>query len=189
MAQFSATPKPPELDLHSEIYELGFQPGEQFVSSSETPSSCTDAPYPRSLAMFVSPKHRSARRSGAAAVEFALLLPFIMLIFSIGVDWCRIYYCAHTIEECARTGALAGSGIAYQERGLAGWQREARVRSEAMQSAVNLDPPLESGDIVIEIESDYVTVTVNYDFHTIIPFLAARGAWPLSRSVRMPIMP
>jgi len=139
--------------------------------------------------MSVSLKSNRRRSRGAAAAEFALLLPFIMFVFAVGADWCRVYYYAHTIEDCARSGALASSGIAYQERNLSDSEREARGRTEALKGATNLDPPLGPTDITVATVNNYVTVTVDYDFHTVVPYLGAQGTWSLSRRVRMPVMP
>ena len=122
-------------------------------------------------------------------MEFAILLPFLMFVFVAGTDWCRIYYAAHTLDECARSGALAGSGIAYQERGLSAADRETRAKTAALDNATNLDPPLAEAGVVVATAGNYVTVTVNYDFQMIVPYLGNGGTWNLSRSVRMPVLP
>ena len=44
-------------------------------------------------------KKKTERRSGVAAVELAILLPLIALLFAIGVDWCRIFYHSVTVEN------------------------------------------------------------------------------------------
>ena len=49
-------------------------------------------------------KYRS--RKAAAAVEFAALLPFIMFLAVISVDWARLLYFTITLDNCARNGAL-----------------------------------------------------------------------------------
>ena len=117
------------------------------------------------------------------------MLPFILFVFALGTDWCRIFYATHVVEDCARSGALAASGIAYQERDLSEAQREARGKSEALKDASNLKPSLAEGDITVSTSGNYVTVTVRHDFKAIVPYLRSDRTWALSHSVRMPILP
>jgi Flp pilus assembly protein TadG len=128
-------------------------------------------------------------RRGTACVEFAVLLPFLLFVFAVGADWCRIYYAAHTLDECARSGALAASGLAYQERDLTSAERESRGKSAAVANGADLFPDLEAGEVTVTPDEDYVTVTVTYDFHMILPALGNGGTWTITRSVRMPLMP
>ncbi len=128
------------------------------------------------------------RRHGAATVELAILLPFILFLFALGCDWCRIFYMAHTLDDCARTGALTASGIAYQEYGLSNSERESRGKAEALTHASNLNPALKDSDITASVDVAHVTVTVNYDFNTLAPYPVIGGTWKLSRSVCMPIL-
>src|SRR5262245_53517174 len=99
-------------------------------------------------------------RRGAAAVEFAVLLPFMTFVFVLGVDWCRIWYTAHTLDDCARSGALAASGFAYQERGLSDAQRQARGKAEAVKDATNLVPAFPESAVTVTTAGNFVTVTI-----------------------------
>src|SRR5437764_8181881 len=49
-------------------------------------------------------------RVGAAAVELAVLLPFLSLLFVGVLDFCRILYYAQTLQNAARCGALYAGG-------------------------------------------------------------------------------
>jgi Flp pilus assembly protein TadG len=132
---------------------------------------------------------RHRRRRGTATVEFAILLPFILFVFAVGADWCRIYYTAHTLNECARSGALAASGLAYQERGLTNAERDARGKAAAVANGTDLVPALGEPNVVVTSAGNYVTVTATSDFHMVCPCLGHGGAWTVTRSVRMPILP
>src|SRR4051794_11952174 len=48
-------------------------------------------------------------RFGAAAVELAVLLPFLAFLFVIAVDWSRIFYYSVIVTNAARNGALYAS--------------------------------------------------------------------------------
>ncbi len=43
-------------------------------------------------------------RRGAAAVELAVLLPFLMLLFLIALDFGRVFYGSQTVSQCSRGG-------------------------------------------------------------------------------------
>ena len=45
-------------------------------------------------------------RRGAAVVEFALVLPLLLIIFVAAVDFARVFYNAQVLTDCARTAAL-----------------------------------------------------------------------------------
>lgn len=44
-------------------------------------------------------------RQGVASMELALLLPFLMFLWVVTVDWARIFYYTVTIQYAARDGA------------------------------------------------------------------------------------
>src|SRR5690349_9373587 len=48
-------------------------------------------------------------RHGTAAVELAVLLPFLAFMFVIGLDFARVFYFSITLTNCARNGAYYGS--------------------------------------------------------------------------------
>src|SRR5262249_31515546 len=52
---------------------------------------------------------RRNARTAAMAVELAVLLPVLVFLFAVGVDFARVFYYQLTIENCARNGALFGS--------------------------------------------------------------------------------
>jgi hypothetical protein len=122
-------------------------------------------------------------------VEFALLLPLILFIFLVGADWCRVFFVTHTVQDCARNGALGASGIAYQEHGLSVAERESRGKSEALKDAANLSPPLPAGNVTVATTSKQVSVTVTYSFETVTDWPVIAGPWEIKRTVQMPILP
>ena len=69
-------------------------------------------------------------RRAAAAVELAILLPLLAFLLVIALDWARVFYYDLTIWNCARQGALYGSGAASG----------ASVQQAALADATNLTP-------------------------------------------------
>ena len=55
---------------------------------------------------------RRATRGGVAATELALLLPFLVFLFLISVDFARFAHAYITVTNCARNGAIYASSNA-----------------------------------------------------------------------------
>jgi Flp pilus assembly protein TadG len=134
-------------------------------------------------------KVRAQNRAGTAIVEFAVLLPFIMLVFLIGTDWCRIFYVATTITDCARRGALAASGLDFGDRNLTDAERITRGKNAAILNGETLSPSLTKSQIAVAVTSEHVTVTIDYEFQSTTGLLGFDRGWSLSRSVQMSIHP
>lgn len=122
-------------------------------------------------------------------MEFAILLPFVMFAFLVGGDWCRVFYAAHTVQDCARSGALGASGMAYQEHDLTPSERVGRGQSEAIKDAANLHPPLQASNVTITTTETEVVVTVTYNFQTVTKWPGIAGPKVIQRTVSMPILP
>lgn len=58
------------------------------------------------------PYNRPASRRGAAEVELAVILPVLVLLFVVAVDYARVFHYALTVANCARNGALYGRDTA-----------------------------------------------------------------------------
>src|SRR5437588_2668745 len=116
--------------------------------------------------MFIRPwrTHRNSRR-GVAAVELAVLLPFLAFIFLVAVDFGRVFYVSLTLANCARNGAYyAGSFDNYP-----GWQGSgsaiASIQDAAVADGTTLNPPLAASNVTVTPGTDangrsVVTVTV-----------------------------
>lgn len=57
-------------------------------------------------------KGKSEPRRGAAAVELAVLLPFLAFLFAIATDFARVFHYSQVIENCALNGAVYGADLA-----------------------------------------------------------------------------
>lgn len=126
------------------------------------------------------------RRRGAAAVELALLLPVLCFMAFLAVDFARVIPEASTIADCARSGALFASSAE-----IAGASPFTTAEEAARAAAAGFDPP---PDVSITTGTDaggfdYVEVTVSHTFRTIAGYPGIPSEVPLSRTVRMPILP
>jgi Flp pilus assembly protein TadG len=149
-------------------------------------------------------RRRTSSRRGAAAVEFAVLLPFLVFMFVIAVDWARVFYYAIAVENCARNGALYMSqaqsaktvSSPYTDSGLVNLYATATnpVTTAALADAPDLTPtPTVTSTTGIDGNGSYVEVTVSYPFQTMSGFSAMNflvpSSTPVTRTVRMYVPP
>jgi Flp pilus assembly protein TadG len=129
-------------------------------------------------------KSTRCSRRGASAVELAILLPFLVLIFLVALDFGRIYYYTLTIENSARNGALwACDPFAPQ-------YSYSSVQDAVQADAANLSPAIDNNNITSSAGVDAsgnatVTVTVSYNFNLITNYLPIPNPYTVTRSVTM----
>ena len=117
-------------------------------------------------------KNKTLSQSGASAVEFALLLP-VLLLFLFGIiEFSVLFYNKAMITNASREGARAG--INYDWAGSEGWTDSSKV--EAVVDDYLGDMLISFGDnetITTRVSDNNtmdhgaprtVTVTYNYDF-------------------------
>lgn len=127
------------------------------------------------------PKRRnrdhSARESGQSLVEFALILPVLVLILMGVFDFGRAFFAYNAISNGAREGARYG--VIHPTRrdsdGLAPYDEENTIEEKAAAQTFILD--MDEIDIQVTFPSgtdqrgDPITVTVTYDFRAITPLI------------------
>lgn len=122
-----------------------------------------------------------AERSGAAVVELAILLPFLMFIFIIAVDWSRIFYFSVVVTNCARNGAIFAADPFSLNRSPYN-----NIKQAALADAPNLSPqPNVSSSAGSDSYGPYVDCTVSYTFKTITKYPGVPNDNPLVRTVRV----
>jgi Flp pilus assembly protein TadG len=127
----------------------------------------------------------SKRRPGAAAVEFAVLAPFLAFMFVVAFDWCRIFYYSVIISNCASNGAMYCSDPTAQSSSAYG-----NVTAAALADATNLSPtPTVASISGTDTNASYVDVTVSYPFDTITNFPGVPSAVTITRTVRTYLAP
>jgi hypothetical protein len=129
---------------------------------------------------------KTDRRKGAATVELAVLLPFLMFIAVIATDWARLLYFTLTIEACARNGALyacdpvVAAASPYPNVSAAALAEAPGISGS---TTVTSTPTTDSrGDPAVK-------VTVNMPFSTLTNFPGVPSSQTLTRSVQMRIAP
>ncbi len=138
------------------------------------------------------PRCRSVSRGGIAAVELALLLPFLCFSFVAAVDYARVFYYTIILDNCARNGALYASANPTQSTDTSG------IQTAAQMDASNLSPlPSVSSSVDTSTTPNTVTVTVTSTFKTVTNFgiklpvgnFQVPSQTTLTRSVKMSVVP
>src|SRR6266540_111033 len=132
--------------------------------------------------MLAQPRPRPRRR-GTAAVELALLLPFLCFAFVAAVDFARVFYYSIAVSNCARNGALYGSADQAHALDSAG------ITAAAQVDAVNLSQLGVTSSTDSSTSPTYVQVTVTYPFTTITNYPGIPNQVNLNRTVRMSVVP
>jgi len=120
-----------------------------------------------------------------AAVELAIVLPFLCFLFVVAVDFARIFYFSLTVANCARNGALYGSQNPTNALDTSG------IASAAAMDADNLNSQLLAVTSATDSATSptYVDVTVTYPFTTITGFPGINSQTTITRTVRMLVVP
>lgn len=116
------------------------------------------------------------RRSGAAATEFAVALPILMLLALACADFGRVMHHYQIVSNAARTGAEAGAMRKVTSFTRTAW--EADVREAVLEELANL-PDFNEASLDYELTT---TVDANdlttVQLEIVYPFESA-VAWPL----------
>lgn len=122
-------------------------------------------------------------RRGSAAVELALLLPLLSMLFVFTVDFARLYYHYCIVTNCARNGALYLSDPTTMPE-----SPYTDVTAAALADAADLSPqPTVTWGT--GTNSSYIQVTVVYPFTTITNYPGLSNPINLTRTVQMRVAP
>jgi Flp pilus assembly protein TadG len=127
-------------------------------------------------------RQRTASRSGVAAVELAVLLPLLVLLFVLAVDWSRVFYYYVVIDNCARNGAVYASD-AYSNVG----SPYKDITAAALADAPNVQPtPTVTSATGTDANGHaYAECTVSYTFRTVSNFPLVPSTTQIVRTVRV----
>lgn len=104
-------------------------------------------------------------RLGAATVELAVLLPFLVFLLLVVWDFGRIFYYAQVVDGCARAGAMyACDPYGATMSPYATVEEAARADAPSdLRDAMEVKTPVRGTDA----DGRYVEVTVVYHFTTV----------------------
>jgi len=127
------------------------------------------------------------RRRGIAAVELALLAPFLVFLLLIAVDYCRLFYYSQVVTQCARNEALyIGDPFAATQSPYADYIAAAKAdASPEIQSQLNTPAPVYNSDT----NGSYADVTVSYPFTTLTNYPGIPSSVTITRTVRVRVAP
>ena len=125
-------------------------------------------------------------RRGAVAVELAVLLPLLMFLAVIGVDYARIFSRAMILETASRNACVYAAQDSDKAVDTAG------IQAVALKDLTDVDPtptvtpnpPYTGAD-----GFQYVKVTVSMTFSTVTDFPGVPSQTQLSRSTTMRVNP
>lgn len=123
------------------------------------------------------------RRRASATVELAVLLPFLMFMFVVTIDYCRVFYFSIILANCARNGAVYGSDP-YTAANMSAPYNSVEVA--ALADATDLSP---QPTVQTTYGSNYVEVSVSYPFKTLTSYPGIPAQIDLKRTVRMQLAP
>src|SRR5262245_51387255 len=129
--------------------------------------------------------HRFQGRRGVAAVELAVLLPFLCFAFVLAVDFSRVFYYCVTLDNGARNGAVCGAADTAHALD------QATIKNIVLADFPNLDPQKVGVDITTDNAAapTYVQVTVTYPFETVTNYPGVPTPITLTRTVRVRVTP
>ncbi len=134
--------------------------------------------------MRVPSSRRKEGRHGAATVEFAILLPLLMFLFGIGVDWARAFYYHVTITNASRNAATWGCQSPSQAADSTG------IQNIALQDCSSLGAGVTVQSSVVTVDGiDYLRVTVRYAFQPLTGLPGTPSTQTIWQTTEMRVMP
>lgn len=127
-------------------------------------------------------------RSGTVAVELAVVLPLLMFLAVIGVDFARVFSRAMVLQAAARNACVYAS----QDSDTAAAANEPAIKAVAMKDLTDVG----AGTATVKIDRfpgtdgfQYVKVTISMTFKTITNFPGVPSNSQLIRSTTMRVCP
>jgi Flp pilus assembly protein TadG len=100
-------------------------------------------------------------RRGVAAVEFAVVLPLLLILTFGAADFCRLFYYSIVVTDCATNGAIYLSNVTPSNQSCYGGVSQAAL---AEASDISPQPVVTSGAATDGDGNPAVTCTVSYTF-------------------------
>jgi Flp pilus assembly pilin Flp len=125
--------------------------------------------------------HRARRydwrdKRGAAVVEFALVVPLLLLLLFGIIDMSRAFYTLNNLASAVREGARRGAVMATDP--TTGANRTI-IRSTVTASFMPIGPPLRPESVFVTLANRQLTVQASYPFA---PLVLTGWTFPVRRN-------
>jgi Flp pilus assembly protein TadG len=121
-------------------------------------------------------------RSAAAALEFVLVMPLVILLFVFAMDFCRIFYYQTTLTNCARSGAIYESDPSTQSSSPYG---STTAAAQADWPSSMGTAPTPTVTYTTSQGATYATVTMTYTFNTLLSYTGIPATVNLTANVQV----
>lgn len=124
-------------------------------------------------------KKAPGRRQGAALVEAAIVLPVLIILIGIAVDYSRIFYSSVTLSGSARNGAL------YEFDPLTATESRYTSYADAAQAdATNLGTNVNYAKTTsTTVQGNNIAITVDSEFRTLSNWIILPQQRQVSRTI------
>jgi len=117
--------------------------------------------------------HTWLGRRGVAAVEFAVALPLLVTIMLGAVDFGRFAFSHVAVRNASSEAATWGAHTPITDfpGGLSAWT--VAVQTIAVNETKVLEPSISTDQVTVDatvLSEGRVRVTIEYDFHTVVPW-------------------
>jgi Flp pilus assembly protein TadG len=117
---------------------------------------------------------RRDRQRGAAAVEFALVLPLLLTLVLGSIDWGWFFFIDQLVTNAAREGARAGSVLPPRPTSTASQAEDAAEQAaSAYLTRATLAPKGVAASFTTVDGTDAIQVTITYPVGSLTGFLSA----------------
>jgi Flp pilus assembly protein TadG len=104
---------------------------------------------------------KGRNRKGAAIVEFALVVPLLLLLLWGIVDIGRAFYTLNNLASAVREGARTAAVMSTDPTTAA---NQTIVKNTVITAFKPIGPPLTAANVVVSLANRQVTVQANYPF-------------------------
>jgi Flp pilus assembly protein TadG len=125
-------------------------------------------------------------RRGAAALELAVVLPVLLFLVLVSLDFARVYQASLILDTAAASGAAHASGT-ISVPGAPRTSNDAAIDAVVAEGA-RLSVALTREQVSVTRNS-VATVHVQYDYPLLTGFLVPGGTVSIERTVIVPIAP
>lgn len=128
----------------------------------------------------------SRRRRASAAVETALLLPFLLLVAVGATDLGRFSYANIAVATAARNGAQYGSTSKTAAKDTTGIKTAAQSETSGLPGYSSSNPTVTS---TYTSSSSKLSVTVSFQFNSLMRYPGLPSSVTITRTVKLRVIP